>query len=63
LARSIYETSPEKPLGKEALAATILSSTMSAYDNATNPNKTRGGLKKADDMLVLAPTVLLNIYP
>jgi protein transport protein SEC39 len=50
LARSIYETSPDRPLAKKALHDAIISAAMNAYDNATNANKTRGGVKKCDDM-------------
>lgn len=35
---------------KEALRDTIYAAAMAAYDNASNPNRTRGGLKKCSDM-------------
>jgi hypothetical protein len=50
LARSIYETSPDQPLSKNILHSAIISSAMDAYDNATNANRTRGGIKKCNDM-------------
>lgn len=50
LARSIYEDSPNAPLSQKTLQDTIYSTAMTAYDNASNPNRTRGGLKKCDDM-------------
>jgi hypothetical protein len=50
LARSIYETSSERPLPAQQLRDTVISSAMNAYDNATNPNRTRGGVKKCDEM-------------
>jgi hypothetical protein len=50
LAQSIYEQSPDPPLAKKDLQETIASAAMHAYDNASNPNKTRGGVKKCDDM-------------
>lgn len=31
---------------------TLITAAMEAYDNATNPNKTRGGLKRSNEMLV-----------
>lgn len=40
----------DPPLPKEVLHDAIVSAAMNAYDNATNANKTRGGLKKCDDM-------------
>ncbi|EHK96475.1 putative protein transport protein sec39 [Glarea lozoyensis 74030] len=36
---------------------------MNAYDNATNANKTRGGLKKAQDTLQAFPDALLDSLP
>ncbi|KAG0646860.1 hypothetical protein D0Z07_6230 [Hyphodiscus hymeniophilus] len=50
LARRIYQIAPERPIPHETLQETVLSEAMNAYDNATNANKTRGGLKKCDDM-------------
>jgi hypothetical protein len=50
LARSIYEDAPDRPLDKKLLQDTIYATALAAYDNASNPNRTRGGLKKCDDM-------------
>jgi protein transport protein SEC39 len=50
LARSIYEDSHEKLLTDKALEDTIIKAAMNAYDNASNPNRTRGGLLRCDDM-------------
>lgn len=50
LARSVYEDAPDQPLDRKVLQDTIYTTAMSAYDNASNPNRTRGGLKKCDDM-------------
>ncbi|KAK8135884.1 hypothetical protein PG984_003824 [Apiospora sp. TS-2023a] len=58
LARSIYEDSPERPLADELLAETIIGSAMTAYDNASNPNRTRGGLLKADDIIHAFPKTI-----
>ncbi|KAK0651712.1 Sec39 domain-containing protein [Cercophora newfieldiana] len=54
LARSIYEDSPDHPLSKALLENTVYSTAMSAYDNASNPNRTRGGLKKCDEIRIKA---------
>ncbi|KAF3770690.1 secretory pathway Sec39 [Cryphonectria parasitica EP155] len=51
LAKSLYEDSPEQPLSKESLRDTIYAAAMAAYDNASNPNRTRGGLKKCNDII------------
>ncbi|KAH9223989.1 Sec39 domain-containing protein [Leptodontidium sp. 2 PMI_412] len=58
LARSIYEVAMDPPLPKEVLHDAIVSAAMNAYDNATNANKTRGGLKKCDDILHTFPDTL-----
>lgn len=52
LARSLYEDPPETPLPRKLLQDTIFSAAMNAYDNASNPNRTRGGVKKCDEMSV-----------
>ncbi|RFU25859.1 hypothetical protein B7463_g10468, partial [Scytalidium lignicola] len=51
LAQSIYETSIEPPLPSDLLCTTVISAAMNAYDNATNANNTRGGVKKCLDIL------------
>ncbi|KAI0433389.1 Sec39 domain-containing protein [Xylaria sp. FL1042] len=58
LARSIYEDSPEKPLGEDELQATVISAAMEAYDNASNPHRGRGGLLKCDDIIHSFPNTL-----
>ncbi|TVY80519.1 Protein transport protein sec39 [Lachnellula suecica] len=58
LAKSIYETSPDRPLSKEALVQAVISAAMNAYDNATNANKTRGGVKRSFDILNAFPDSL-----
>ena len=54
LARSIYEDTGDQPLDQpldpKVLQDTIYATAMTAYDNASNPNRTRGGLKKCDEM-------------
>ena len=37
-------------LSSEQTEAIILSKALEAYDSASNGNKTRGGMKKANDM-------------
>ncbi|KAL3419608.1 secretory pathway protein Sec39 [Phlyctema vagabunda] len=58
LARAIYVKSPEQPLTRAQLQDTILAAAMNAYDNATNPNRTRGGVKKCNDILKAFPDTL-----
>lgn len=50
LAKSIYEDSPEKPLAAEIIQDTVYQAALRAFDNASNPNRSRGGLKKCDEM-------------
>jgi hypothetical protein len=42
-------------LPKEVLQDTIFAAAYNAFDSASNPNRTRGGLKKCDDMYVMKP--------
>ncbi|KAF3022903.1 hypothetical protein E8E14_000720 [Neopestalotiopsis sp. 37M] len=58
LARSIYEDSYEKILSEKVLESTIIGAAMNAYDNASNPNRTRGGLLKCDDIVHEFPKTL-----
>ncbi|KAM3070381.1 hypothetical protein ACMFMG_010208 [Clarireedia jacksonii] len=58
LARSIYELSPEPPLATERLRNAIFAAAMNAYDNATNANRSRGGVKKCDDILHAFPDTI-----
>lgn len=50
LVANIYLKSGQARLPAEVMEKTILSSAMHAYDNASNGNRTRGGMKKASDM-------------
>lgn len=40
---------------KKLLQDTIFAAALNAFDNASNPNRTRGGLKKCDEMYVTTP--------
>ncbi|KAM0210200.1 hypothetical protein ACHAPA_006877 [Fusarium lateritium] len=51
LARTLYDQEgPDAPLYASALINTIQNSALGAFDNASNPNRTRGGLKKCDEI-------------
>lgn len=50
LATSIYEASIDPPLPPKVLHDTVISAAMSAFDNASNASRARGGVKKCDDM-------------
>ncbi|KAH8652457.1 Sec39 domain-containing protein [Xylariales sp. PMI_506] len=58
LARSVYEDSPEPPLSSQVLEETVIGAAMAAYDNASNPNRTRGGLLKCDDIVHAFPKTI-----
>ncbi|KAK3684925.1 Sec39 domain-containing protein [Podospora appendiculata] len=58
MAREIYEDNPNRPLDTKLLQDTIFATAMTAYDNASNPNRTRGGLKKCDDILKAFPKTI-----
>ncbi|PSR80592.1 Sec39 domain-containing protein [Coniella lustricola] len=45
----------QQPLSKETLRSTVYAAAMAAYDNASNPNRTRGGLKKCNDIIYAFP--------
>ncbi|KAF7540240.1 hypothetical protein G7Z17_g12239 [Cylindrodendrum hubeiense] len=46
LARSLYEDAPERPLSANSVQSTVQNSALAAFDNASNPNRSRGGLKR-----------------
>ncbi len=50
LAHALYEDASDHPLSKELVRETVFAAAMAAYDNASNPNLTRGGLKKCIEM-------------
>ncbi|KAK4041694.1 Sec39 domain-containing protein [Parachaetomium inaequale] len=63
LARSIYEDAPDQPLDRKLLQDAIYATAMTAYDNASNPNRTRGGLKKCDDIIKAFPGTIQKSDP
>ncbi|KAM7204389.1 protein transport protein sec39 [Rhypophila sp. PSN 637] len=63
LARSIYEDPPTPPISKKVLQDTVFSTAQTAYDNASNPNRTRGGLKKCDDIIKAFPKTVEKSLP
>ncbi|KAK0661182.1 Sec39 domain-containing protein [Cercophora samala] len=63
LARSLYEDAPDRPLDEKALQDTVYATAMMAYDNASNPNRTRGGLKKCDEIMKAFPETLPKSHP
>ncbi|CAM1510282.1 Fc.00g006170.m01.CDS01 [Cosmosporella sp. VM-42] len=63
LARSIYEESSERPLSTTAVQNTVQNSALVAFDNASNPNRTRGGLKKCDDIIHAFPRTMDKSLP
>lgn len=50
LARSLYEDALEKPLPVDAVQSTVQNCALGSFDNASNPNRSRGGLKRCNEM-------------
>ncbi|OSZ99966.1 hypothetical protein A9Z42_0010510 [Trichoderma parareesei] len=63
LAKSIYEDSPEQPLAAEVIQDTVYQAALRAFDNASNPNRSRGGLKKCDEIIHSFPKTLNKTHP
>jgi hypothetical protein len=53
LAKSIYEDASVRPLPDTVVQDAVYHAALDAFDNASNPNRTRGGLKKCNDMYVI----------
>ena len=51
LAEDIYCKQKNLPLLKEIVESTVLSAALSAYDAASNGNRTRGGVRKASEIV------------
>ncbi|KAL7813493.1 secretory pathway Sec39 [Trichoderma gracile] len=63
LAKSIYEDNPEQPLAAEVIQDTVYQAALRAFDNASNPNRSRGGLKKCDEIIHSFPKTLNKTHP
>ncbi|RFU78671.1 hypothetical protein TARUN_3565 [Trichoderma arundinaceum] len=63
LAKSIYEDNPEKSLAAETIQDTVYQAALRAFDNASNPNRSRGGLKKCDEIIHSFPKTLTKTHP
>lgn len=50
LVKSIYEDADDTPLPDKTIQDAVYHAALDAFDNASNPNRTRGGLKKCNDM-------------
>lgn len=46
----LYTEWQSAPLGAEQVEAAVLDAILIAYDNASNGNRTRGGMKRAYEM-------------
>lgn len=55
LAVDLYTNSQSAPLDSTQLEAAVQEAIFIAYDNASNGNRTRGGMKRAYDMWVTLP--------
>lgn len=50
LAKLLYEESNESKLSAETIQDATFHAALDAFDNASNPNRTKGGLRKCNDM-------------
>lgn len=50
LVKAVYEDAASKPLADDIVREAVYYAALDAFDNASNPNRTRGGLKKCNDM-------------
>ncbi|KAF4964528.1 hypothetical protein FSARC_7559 [Fusarium sarcochroum] len=64
LANSLYDQEgPDAPLSESAVLRTVQNSALGAFDNASNPNRTRGGLKKCDEIIKSFPKTIVKTNP
>ncbi|KAM0438901.1 hypothetical protein ACHAPT_001662 [Fusarium lateritium] len=63
LANSLYEAAPSQPLSASVLLNTVQKSALGAFDNASNPNRTRGGLKKCNEIISAFPKTIEKSHP
>ncbi|KAF7558570.1 hypothetical protein G7046_g5579 [Stylonectria norvegica] len=63
LARSIYEDGLSQPLSATVVQKTVQNSALNAFDNASNPNRTRGGLKRCDEIIHAFPKSMGKALP
>ncbi|KAK7213234.1 hypothetical protein V2G26_020412 [Clonostachys chloroleuca] len=58
LAKSIYEDTSVRPLPDTVVQDAVYHAALDAFDNASNPNRTRGGLKKCNDIIHALPLLV-----
>ncbi|KAK2024678.1 secretory pathway protein Sec39 [Colletotrichum zoysiae] len=63
LAKSVYEDAVVKPLPAQTVQETVIAAALNAYDNASNPNRNRGGLKKCDEIINAFPGTITSSLP
>ncbi|KAM3463589.1 hypothetical protein NHJ6243_003206 [Beauveria neobassiana] len=63
LSKELYENAKEPPLARDVLQDAVYHSALNAFDNASNPNRTRGGLKKCDEIIHTFPSMLGKSSP
>ncbi|KAK7425440.1 hypothetical protein QQZ08_008119 [Neonectria magnoliae] len=63
LAQSLYEDAEEDILSASDIQSTVQSSALAAFDNASNPNRSRGGLKKCNEIIKAFPKTVGKDLP
>ncbi|EQK99671.1 Secretory pathway Sec39 [Ophiocordyceps sinensis CO18] len=60
LARRLFEDGVERPLATHVVQEVVFNSALNAFDNASNPNRTRGGLRQCDDIIHAFPMTVTH---
>ncbi|KAG5980864.1 hypothetical protein E4U55_003555 [Claviceps digitariae] len=58
LARSLFEDVDDKPLPVDIIQEVVHKTALAAFDNATSPDRARGGLKRCDEILRALPATV-----
>ncbi|XP_044721945.1 secretory pathway protein sec39 domain-containing protein [Hirsutella rhossiliensis] len=63
LARRLFEDGAERPLAADVIQEVVFNSALNAFDNASNPNRARGGLKQCDEIIHAFPRTVSDALP
>ncbi|KHO00901.1 protein transport protein Sec39 [Metarhizium album ARSEF 1941] len=63
LARNLYDNEGPARLPAEVIRDSVYDAALGAFDNATNPNRSRGGLKRCDEILHALPKTVSQSLP
>ncbi|KAF4121771.1 protein transport protein SEC39 [Geosmithia morbida] len=63
LAQSLYEDVTDLPLPDESVQDAVYHAALDAFDHASNPNRTKGGLRKCNDIMHALPRMVPRTLP